>query len=83
MATGDRACLEGLNIIGMKRNGFEQQDIKTVKEVIDKLFGKNDDSVLSDRIETVEKKYRDNKVASEIINFMKEESSRAYCELRK
>lgn len=83
MATGDRAALEGLNIVGMKRNGFEQKDIKIVKQVIDDLFGKDDDTVLTDRIKLVEERFGDNKVASDIIDFMKQESSRSYCEPRK
>lgn len=83
MATGDRARLEGLNIVGMKRNGFEQKDIKTVKAVIDQLFDKDDDTVLNERIESIEEKFQNHKVASEIIKFMKRDSSRSYCELRK
>lgn len=82
MASGDRACLEGLNIVGMKRNGFELDDIKLVKEVIDILFDKESHEVMNDRIDFVEKKYGNNKVASDIVEFMKQESSRSYCEPR-
>lgn len=38
IAQGDRACLRGLNLIGMKRAGFSKEDISTVKKVFRGLF---------------------------------------------
>jgi len=79
MVAGDRANLEGFNIIGMKRQGFDQEDINTVKQIIEKLF-KNDDGVMSDRIKNLAHEFKDSKVATMILDFVQKESSRAFCE---
>lgn len=82
MVNGDRANLEGFNIVGMKRQGFGLEDVNIVKEVIEELFEK-DDGVLSDRIQAMDDKYGDHKAASLILEFMKQDSSRSYCEPKK
>ncbi len=38
IAQGDRACLRGLNLIGMKRSGFSKDDISLVKRLFRGLF---------------------------------------------
>ena len=38
IAQGDRACLRGLNLIGMKRAGFSKEDIVSVKKLFRGLF---------------------------------------------
>jgi UDP-N-acetylglucosamine acyltransferase len=52
MAVGDRAQLEGFNIVGMKRQGFGLQEIDIVKKIIEKLFQDNDGSAY-ERIESL------------------------------
>jgi UDP-N-acetylglucosamine acyltransferase len=79
MASGDRASLEGFNIVGMKRRGFEQGEINIVKQIIDKLF-KFDDGVMTDRIESLSQEFKNSKVASLILEFVKQDSTRAFCE---
>lgn len=82
MASGDRAQLEGFNIIGMKRQGFKKDDVNVVKQVIDELFGSNNEDILNNRIATTQEKFGNHKVASLILDFMKEDSSRSYCSLK-
>lgn len=38
IAQGDRACLRGLNLIGMKRAGFTKDDISAVKKLFKGVF---------------------------------------------
>ncbi len=82
MAVGDRAALEGFNIVGMKRQGFGLEDVNAVKHVIDTLF-KDDGSTLTDRVEQLSKEFTGNKVAEMILDFMKAGGARAFCEPRK
>ena len=79
MAAGDRASLEGFNIVGMKRQGFDAAEISVVKHVIDRLF-KSNDGVMTDRIELLSKEFGNSKVASMILEFVKKDSARAFCE---
>ena len=79
MASGDRASLEGFNIVGMKRQGFDTEDINIVKQIIDRLF-KSDNDVMTDRIENLSKEFKNSKVATMILDFVKEDSARAFCE---
>ena len=79
MASGDRASLEGFNIIGMKRQGFDTDEINVVKNVIDKLF-KSNEGIMSDRIELLSKEFENSKAASMILEFVKKDSTRAFCE---
>lgn len=83
MVNGDRAYLEGFNIVGMKRQGFGLDDVNIVKEVLYELFEKEEGGILTNRIKSMENKYGDHKVASMILEFMKKESSRSYCEPKK
>jgi acyl-[acyl carrier protein]--UDP-N-acetylglucosamine O-acyltransferase len=63
----------------MKRRGFEQGEINIVKQIIDKLF-KFDDGVMTDRIESLSQEFKNSKVASLILEFVKQDSTRAFCE---
>jgi UDP-N-acetylglucosamine acyltransferase len=79
MASGDRASLEGFNIVGMKRRGFEQSEINIVKQVIDKLF-KSNEGLMTERIDALSQEFKNSNVASLILEFVKEGSTRAFCE---
>lgn len=83
MVNGDRAHLEGFNIVGMKRQGFGKEDVDIVREVLEELFEKAEGGLLTDRIKSLDKKYGNHKAASAILEFMKKESSRSYCEPKK
>ncbi len=79
MVSSDRASLEGFNIVGMKRRGFDQDEINIVKQIIERLF-KSDDGVMTDRIENLSKEFKSSPAASMILEFVKEDSARAFCE---
>lgn len=71
---GERAHLSGLNIIGMKRRGFERETIHGLRAAYKGLFGS--DGVLDDRIKAVDKAHGDNEVVRQVIDFIRADSPR-------
>ena len=81
LATNDRASLEGLNLVGMKRRGFDKQEtLASVKAIDDIFIGVG---TFADRMEKALNKYKDNPIVQEIIQFLKKDNSRAFCSPKK
>ena len=71
---GIRSNLKGLNLIGLKRKGLENNDIKTLNHFIEKIFDKKDSidnnlNKIDDEIKAIEE-------VSDIINFIKKSNQR-------
>lgn len=81
MATSDRAYLDGVNSIGMKRRNFDSKEILNIKNAVDKIFAGND--IMASRIEQVSEEYADNDAVMQIIEFMKTDSTRNFCQPKK
>lgn len=71
MVTGDRGKLRGLNLIGLKRSGYDEQTIKSVTRAYMYIF-KSTDGTFEERIEKASTKYHDNAMVLEQISFIKE-----------
>ncbi len=78
--TGDRAHLQGLNLVGLKRHGFEREDIHTLRNAYRLLFA--DEGTLSERLSDVAKVFGENSVVAAIVGFMRSESQRGICQPR-
>ncbi len=74
-AMGERARLNGLNIIGMKRRKLSRDEIHAVRDAYQHLF--SDSGVMSERILSVTENYAAVEPVMSIIDFINEESSRA------
>ncbi len=72
---GDRARLEGLNIIGLKRCGAERGQIHSMMQAYEALFA--DEGTLADRAEQLRARFRGNDMVEEILDFVGQDSSRA------
>lgn len=77
-ATGERANLTGLNIVGLKRRNFDREVIHDLRKVFTILFIEDYDT-FDKRIESVEKEYANNRTVMEILDFVKSSRSRAIC----
>ncbi len=77
-ATGDRASLVGLNLIGLKRQKLERDEISALRSAYRLLFAS--EGTLSERIEDVATRFADNAAIQNIISFIKKDSSRAICQ---
>ena len=61
---GERAFLAGLNLIGLERQGFEKDKIKTLQKAYNTLF--QNDGTLENRIQKVQEDFGDNEAVSKI-----------------
>jgi len=75
---GDRARLNGLNIIGMQRRGFSRDDIQGLRSAYNCLFG--DAGTLSERVDEVAKKFGGIGPVDDLVAFIRADSSRAICQ---
>lgn len=74
-AMGDRARLRGLNLVGLQRRNFSRDDIHILRTAYRLLFAQ--EGTLSERLDDVVELYSDNSAVMEIVQFMREESSRS------
>ena len=75
---GDRARLNGLNIIGMQRRGFSRDDIQVLRSAYACLFG--DNGTLSERVDEVATKFGGVGPVDDLVAFIRADSSRAICQ---
>jgi UDP-N-acetylglucosamine acyltransferase len=75
---GDRARLNGLNIIGMQRRGFSRDDIQVLRSAYAYLFG--DTGTLSERVDEVAKRFGGVGPVDDLVAFIRADSSRAICQ---
>lgn len=75
---GDRARLSGINIIGMKRRGHSRDDINSVRKAYRLLFAS--EGTLQERLQEVAEEFTDCGPVMEIVDFIREDSSRKICQ---
>lgn len=77
-ASGDRARLIGLNIVGLRRRNFSRPDIQALRTAYRLLFA--EEGTLAERIDDVAEMYADNDAVMDIVAFMRSDSTRAICQ---
>jgi UDP-N-acetylglucosamine acyltransferase len=77
LATGDRARLQGLNLVGMKRHGLARADMQTLSLAYARLFGPED--TLAERVERLAAEHGESAGVAAIVAFVRAKSSRALC----
>ena len=75
---GDRARLNGLNIIGLQRRGFSRDDIQGLRSAYNCLFG--DTGTLSERVDEVARRFGGIGPVDDLVAFIRADSSRAICQ---
>lgn len=80
-AFGERAHLEGLNLIGLKRRGFSRDEIHGLRAAYRMLFA--NEGTLEERLNDVTEQFGSKKEVMEIVDFIKGDTSRAICQPKK
>ena len=75
---GDRARLNGLNIIGMQRRGFSRDEIQRLRSAYNCLFG--GEGTLSERVDQVAERFGGSGPVDDLVAFIRTDSSRAICQ---
>lgn len=78
VASGNRAELDGVNLIGLKRRGFSKTDISLIREAFTILFI-NKELAFSDRVKLLEETSGSNACVSRILNFINQDTERQFC----
>ena len=74
---GNSAYLAGLNIIGLRRRGFNRNSIKELRSAYRLLFA--EEGTFAERLEDVERIYSDQPLVIDIINFIRAQDKRNIC----
>ncbi len=74
---GNRADLGGLNLIGLKRRGFDRETIHALRTAYREIF--HGEGHLTDRAADVAERFRDVEVVQEITSFILAETGRNFC----
>jgi UDP-N-acetylglucosamine acyltransferase len=72
-----RAFLAGLNLIGMKRRGFTNEQIQTLRKAYDRLFAPG--ATVAARAEAVAQEFPDDPGVAEIVEFVRKAKARKVC----
>lgn len=75
---GERANLAGLNLVGLKRRGFDRDTIHALRGAYKMLF-EEEDGTLAERAERLQKEYGNVEAVMEILSFMNDKGSRSLC----
>lgn len=74
---GNHAHLEGLNLVGLKRRGFDRETINTLRAAYRMLFA--DEGTFQERLEDTTETYASCPQVMEIIDFIRADGSRPLC----
>jgi UDP-N-acetylglucosamine acyltransferase len=75
---GDRARLSGLNIVGLKRNGFSREDIHNLRTAYRLLFAQ--EGTMAERLEDVAGLSSKSQAVMDLVGFIREGSTRGICQ---
>ena len=77
-ASGERATLVGLNLVGLKRRKFNRDDIHSLRNAYRMLF--SNEGTFQERMQDVSDMFGKHTAVMEIINFMNSNNNRAICQ---
>jgi UDP-N-acetylglucosamine acyltransferase len=77
LVMGERATLKGLNVVGLKRGGFSRDDIQSLQSAYDSIFAAT--GTVAERLRETERHFNENASVSELLSFIRSDSSRALC----
>ena len=77
MVIGNRGWLTGLNIVGLRRRGFDREEVHTIRKAYRLLF--SDEGTLAERVDDVAKMFPESPSVQRVIDFIRSRSDRALC----
>ncbi len=75
---GERANLAGLNLVGLKRGGFDRDTIHALRNAYKMLF-EEESGTLAERVENVRREYGSVPEVTHMLTFMDDKGSRSLC----
>jgi UDP-N-acetylglucosamine acyltransferase len=78
---GDRARLNGLNLVGMQRRGYSRDEIQALRAAYEMLFDA-ENGTLAERRAEVARRFPEVRPVREVLDFIAADSSRGLCQPR-
>lgn len=75
--TGNRAKLQGLNIVGLKRRNFTREQIHDLRRAYRLIFA--EEGTLAERLDDVAELFKDHEPVMDIVDFIQADSKRGIC----
>lgn len=79
LASGNRAHLFGLNLVGLRRRGFAMERIERLRRAYRLLFARDDARVLSERIDSLSRDFPGDADVGAIGDFLRAPATRPLC----
>ena len=76
MSFGNRNYLQGLNLIGLRRNKYENKTIMELNEAYEKIFSSKS---LHKNLSKINGEYKENMLVQEVTEFISKDKKRPIC----
>jgi UDP-N-acetylglucosamine acyltransferase len=76
VVVGNRSVLQGLNLIGLRRQNIPNKEIMVLSDVY-KIIFKNEN--LTENLINLSDKFKENKLVCDVVNFLEKDKKRAIC----
>ncbi|HSQ97503.1 MAG TPA: acyl-ACP--UDP-N-acetylglucosamine O-acyltransferase [Rickettsiales bacterium] len=76
---GRSGTLQGINLVGLKRANIDKKKILELSHFYKEVFEGNELGSILERANESEKKYKDNFLVKEVVEFMNSDTSRRFC----
>ena len=78
LVKGNRGCLEGLNLVGLKRRGVEKSAIQALRTAYRRLF-EADRATFQTRLDAVARDFQGDRLVEDMLAFIRADTSRPLC----
>lgn len=78
ICSAKRADISGINVVGLRRRGFSNEQISHIRRAFDIIFLKDGDGFL-DKLDKLESELGQKEHIGKILSFMKDKSDRKFC----
>jgi UDP-N-acetylglucosamine acyltransferase len=79
MVVGERAHINGLNLVGLRRRGFSNQSIQEIMRAYEQLFDVTSNTTFMERVDTLAQNASQDEAIQHLIRFIQEDSKRRLC----
>jgi UDP-N-acetylglucosamine acyltransferase len=79
MVMGERAFLNGLNLVGLKRRGFSTETVQALMKLYDQLFDIHSTSPLAQRVVQAKQAFSGHETVESVLHFLESQSKRSFC----
>lgn len=81
LVKGERAFLDGLNLVGLERNGFSKEQVKTLQRAFNEMFGGG--GTMEERLGRLENEYASEMLVMSVLRFAREKTKFPLCQPQK